>query len=318
MTALPSTTDPTVERSVQRYRRLLWLYPTSFREEYGDDLIQTYRDLLLFSADGRSVWWRTTRDLIGSVTRERAALFSPKRRPSWWIAVAGVLAFAFVVLVIGGTQLLLVPAAVLVALPLLGLSRFWHAWTIRRATGGPIIRDILLGLACIAPAAVFLAVLGEEAGYWVFIAVSGTLIASAAAGILWAAIALIRRPPPETQRPWLRATLVVIPSLAVLGFIIGASVNSYLRTIGPAGDHTVENASADTRELWVAAGDGDLEETVRITSSTCADPWVRYTADRHRNHENARGHAILKGHPEIERHLDNYMDDWFQRCGQPD
>ena len=104
----------------------------------------------------------------------------------------------------------------------------------------------------------------------------------------------------------------------VLGFIVGASVNSYLRTIGAAGNHSVENASAGTRALWVAAGKGNLAETVSITSSTCAEPMVPIHGRSTRKPRERQGHAIVEGHPEIEQHLDYYMDDWFQRCGQPD
>jgi hypothetical protein len=142
------------------------------------------------------------------------------------------------------------------------------------------------------------------------------LIMSAAVGIVWAAVALFRRPAAGTRRPWGRAALAAVPSIAVLAFIIGASVNSYLRTIGPAGDHSVENASAESRELWAAAGNGHLSEVERITADTCADPWVRYVADEHGNRENARGHAIVNGHPQVEEHLDRYMDEWFDRCGE--
>ena len=315
MTAIPSAGSSAVDRSVGRYRRLLWLYPASFRNEFGDDLVQTYRDLLLYNKDGSGVWWRTARDLIASATRERAAVLTPKS----WLGVLGIVVLALLGLFVGGTGgVLLIPAAVLIALPVFGLSRLWHAWTIRRTTGGAIVREVLLGVGCIAPAAAFLVYFGEAAGYWVFIAVSGTLITAAVVGILWAIVSLMRRPEPGTRRPWARAALFAVPSIAILGFIIGASLNSYLRTIGPAGDHSVENASPDSRALWAAAGGGDLEQVTRITSSTCADPWVRYTADQHGNRENARGHAIISGHPDIEQLLDDYMDKWFDRCGQPE
>jgi hypothetical protein len=67
--------DPAIERRVDRYRRLLALYPKAFRAEFGDDLVQGYRDLLVFSADHRGVWWRTARDLIVSAARERGGSF---------------------------------------------------------------------------------------------------------------------------------------------------------------------------------------------------------------------------------------------------
>lgn len=315
MAAIPSETDDDVERSVQRYRRLLVLYPSSLREEFGEDMAQSYRDLVLFSTDGRGVWWRTTRDLVVSAARERAAMFSKERRPSYRLIIAIAVITAAVIL-IGGMPLPLLPAVTLVALPLYGFSRFWCAWTVRRTTGGTITRQLVLGVVSMAPAAVFLAVF-PDAGYWVFMAVSGTLIVSAALGIIWAVVTLIRRPQPGAGRRWITPVLIIIPSVAVLTFIIGASLNSYLRTIGPAGDHSVQNASADTRELWVAAGAGELTEVTRITDTTCADPWVRFTADEHGNQENARGHAIVKGpHKSVERILDDYMGDWYERCGQ--
>jgi hypothetical protein len=317
VTTIPSATNGAIDQSVQRYRRMLWLYPADFRDEYGDDLVQAYRDLILFSADGRGVWWRTTRDLLTSATRERASALSPKS-PKTWIGLAGIVALVLVSVLVGGTGgVLFIPAAVLVGLPVFGISRFWHAWTIRRTTGGAVLKDILFGLACLLPAAALLAFFGEDAGYWVFIAVAGTAILGAAAGIVWAAISLIRKPQPGTRRPWLLAALFAVPSVAVLAFIIGASVNSYLRTIGPSGDHSVENAAPESRALWTAAGSGNLHQVTRITSSTCADPWVRYTADQHGNRENARGHAIVNSHPDIEQLLDDYMDKWFGRCGQP-
>ncbi len=316
MTAVPKASNSGLERSVQRYRRLLWLYPASFRDEYGEDLVQAHRDMLLHSADARGLCWRTARDLVGSSVRERAAVLSPRNRPSAWLVAAIVLAALLGLLVVGGSQILLLPAVVFLGLPVFGVSRFWNAFSVRRSTGGPIMGDILLGVACILPAAVFFAIFGEDAGYWLFIAISGTLIISAAVGIVWAAVALLRRPAAGTRRPWGRAALAAVPSIAVLAFIIGASVNSYLRTIGPAGDHSVENASAESRELWAAAGNGYLSEVERITADTCADPWVRYVADEHGNRENARGHAIVNGHPQVEEHLDRYMDEWFDRCGE--
>ncbi len=255
MTADQTGAHGSVERSVQRYRRLLVLYPRNFREEFGEDLVQAQRDLLLFSSPGHRSSLRRSWDLIRSAAAEHAANLSKARKPI-----------------------------------------------------GAIIALALAGAA-------FLFILGEDGGYWVFVAAFGTLIASAVLGVTWAAIALLR--PRGPQRRLLRPLIVLVPSLAVLGLIVGGSVHSYLRTVGPAGDHSIQNASAESEALWSAAGAGDLDEVVRLTTDTCADPWVRFTADDEGNLENARGHAIVRGpHADIERVLDDYMTRWHERCGQ--
>jgi len=320
------TTDSRTERSVARYRRLLVLYPKAFREEFGEDLEQAYRDMLVFSADQRGLWSRITTDLVGSAARERARSLKPGGP-----ALAAVLLVTLAVLgavLIGGTPgiipgFLLLPAVVLVGLPIFGLTRFARAWAIRRATGGSIAGQLALGVACFVPAAVLLAVFGGEAGYFVFLAVSVSLILTASCGILWAGYRLLR-PESGQHRPWLRTSLVLIPSVAVLAFIIGASLNSYINSLGPPGDHSVENASADTQALWQAAFDGDLSEVERLTVETCADPWVKFPIGNGRH--NAKGMAETRGMTTdvvapfgaIADILGHYQNDWYDRCGRTD
>ena len=306
-----------VDRSVRRYRSLLWLYPAAFREEYGDDLVQSYRDLLLLSADGRASSWRMAGDLLRSAGRERAAAVLPGGRPSWWMVLAAVVALGAIV-VAGGLPILLIPAVVFVLLPLYGVAQFRRAWVRRRAVGESVATRVVGGLACFTPAALALAWLGEDAGYWLFVAVGGSAIVSASIGVIWSVTAMVRRPADGARRPWGRIAVVAVPALAVLGFIIVSSINSYRWTVGPDGDHSVENAAPESRRLWVAAGAGDLVEVEQITATTCADPWVRYVADQHGNRENARGHAIVNGHGEVKDHLEEYMGDWSDRCGPDD
>jgi hypothetical protein len=322
-TTVPPERKDSVERSVRRYRGFLVLYPRTFRAEYGEDLVQSYRDLFLFSEDRRGLWWRTARDLVSSAVRQRAGMLSEENRPSAGAIVAGVAA-VLALLVIGTPGLLLLPALVLIILPCYGLSRFWYAWSVRRKTGGPVARHILLGLASIAPAAILVAVLGSDLGYWIFIAVASTAIISAGAGILWAVVTVLRRPEPGRRRRWVAPAMALVPCIAVLGFIIGASLNSYLNSLGPPGDHSVENASAESRALWEAAGAGQLDEVTRITTETCADPWVKFPVGTGRH--NAKGYAEayeLRGngdlspfYPKISDILGDYQDDWYDRCAQ--
>ena len=76
-------------------------------------------------------------------------------------------------------------------------------------------------------------------------------------GIIWA-VAKLATSNSRRDRGWRRPVLVLIPSAAVLAFIIGSSYNSYRNSLGPPGDHSVANASADTRALWQAANAGNV------------------------------------------------------------
>ena len=149
---------------------------------------------------------------------------------------------------------------------------------------------------------------------------AGALIATAAVGLVWAISALLRQAG-ESRRSWRRPVLVMASSIAVLAFIIGASYNSYRNSLGPPGDHSVENASVDTRALWQAAHDGDLAEVATLTTDTCADPWVKFPVDGGRH--NAKGmaetqslHGLSGPFGEISDRLGDYMDDWYDRCGR--
>jgi hypothetical protein len=231
-----------------------------------------------------------------------------------------VVALVLVVLVIGSPGLLLLPAIVLIALPIFGLTRFAHAWTVRRATGGSIIRPVLAGVVSFVPAIAAIALMGDDGGYFVFLAVAGSLIVAAGAGMVWGVYRLVR-PSADRRRPRLTAVIALSPSIAILGFIIGASVNSYFNSLGPPGDHSHENASADTRALWQAAYDGDLTLVVHLTSETCADPWVKFPIDSGRH--NAKGMAETRGmntdirapFGKIADVLGDYQDAWNDRCG---
>jgi hypothetical protein len=174
---------------------------------------------------------------------------------------------------------------------------------------------------------VILALFGDDAGYWIFVAVGLALIVASALGIVWAGITLVsNRDGGLGGRRWIRPALVLVPSVALLGIIIGGSYNSYRQSLGPPGDHSVENASADTRSLWVAANAGDVDEVLRITTDTCADPWVKFPVGNGRH--NAKGQAETRElelpdaqeppFRQIADILGDYMDDWHDRCSASD
>jgi hypothetical protein len=181
---------------------------------------------------------------------------------------------------------------------------------------------VLAGIAAFAPAVAFLVAFGEDAGYFVFIAMASTLICSAVVGTVWGIVTLVRRPGTESNRHWQKPALILVPSVVVLGFIMGASFNSYRESLGPPGDHSVANASASTRALWIAAKSGDVREVARLTAETCADPWVKFPVGDGRH--NAKGMAEERElqvdddreapFREVAHMLGDYMDRWEERC----
>lgn len=325
----PARPDRGLERHERIYRRLLIAYPRSFRDEYGDDLVQSFRDLMMFSTNSSATWWRTLRDLVASAPRERAAMFSNGNKPpiAVWFVVACLIVAVFIVGPGPFLPVIFIPTFVLIVLPIYGITRFRRAWLVRRTTGGAIAAQLGLGVVSFVPAAVILALFGDDAGYWIFVAVGLGLIVGSAFGIVWAAITLVsNRGDGPGGRRWIRPTLVLVPSVAVLGIIIAGSYNSYRQSLGPPGDHSVENASADTRSLWEAANAGDVGEVLRITTDTCADPWVKFPVGNGRH--NAKGQAETSElklpdaqeppFRQIADILGDYMDDWHDRCGRAD
>lgn len=332
MTMTTPSRSHTVDRHERTYRRLLVAYPRDFRDEYGEDLAQSFRDLMVFASDGRGMWWRTIRDLIPSAVKERRSMFSGDRKPSKG-AIFVLVVVGFVVLAVGlatapgsaiGSMILL-NAFLLVwfGLPTYGITRFRRAWLVRRTTGGPVAQHLALGAASFVPAAVILVLLNDDVGYLIFITIGLTAIVGSGLGIIWALIKLTTSGRQRlVGRKWVKPTLVLVPSLAILGFIIGASYNSYRQSLGPPGDHSVAGASADTRALWQAANDGDVDEIVRLTTETCADPWVKF------NSHNAKGEAETRElhlpdefeppFREISGILGDYMDVWEDRCSRFD
>ena len=84
------------------YALLLYLYPTSFRREYGDSMLQLFEDQRRAVRGGGGyamLWWKTLRDLVVSVPAAHsndASRAPSSGAPFVWTAVA-ILATVFVV-----------------------------------------------------------------------------------------------------------------------------------------------------------------------------------------------------------------------------
>jgi hypothetical protein len=108
-------------RSVATYRRLSTLYPKSFRDEYGDDLVATFAEQL---ADDRAtrVWLSTIRDLVVTIPSQHleARMHRPEPRSVAVIATTVTVAALGLAIVAGtgpvvGVFLLIAVAALSVA-----------------------------------------------------------------------------------------------------------------------------------------------------------------------------------------------------------
>jgi hypothetical protein len=312
-------TDGRVERSCARYRSLLIAYPRSFRDEYGEDLVQAFRDLLLMG-DGQ-VWWRTARDFVTSVPREQVAAWRGGKRPSWGLlALALVLLIPLVLTRRFALELYLMIGALLV-LPVLGISTIHHAVVVRRSTGAPVAGRVALGISLFVPGIALLVWIGPDRG-WVIGAtlvlasiVGGTL---AVVGGIAALVRARREGRPASRSSWVAAGA---GAFVLLG-LIGAAYNSYRNSLPPPGDHSVANASAETRQLWTAAKAGDVT-TVKRLAATCADPWVQFPTPDGKH--DARGVADMRlldlpddqepPYATIKDILGDAKSTWSDRCG---
>src|SRR5262245_52518105 len=82
------------------YRALLWLYPSAFRDRFGDELTDFFRDRLRHERNDVRFWMHTVADVITAATRERLGaqrrrVQSPQPRGSMLTALSQDLRFAF-------------------------------------------------------------------------------------------------------------------------------------------------------------------------------------------------------------------------------
>jgi hypothetical protein len=263
------------------YERLLLLYPRSFRQEYGDDMVQLFGDLITHRADGRlgRVWPRVFGDLATSATRQRIAQLSGGAgggAGGWILVVLIALAGLTLVMGSGADLLILFPVTVLMFLPALGFGLIWSATITWRTTGTRPVARALGGIACFVPAVVIPLASGDDWGWWIGVSIVLGLIIGLGCGAAWGLVTLVQSRGSETQarRRWTAVGLVVA-AVVVLGSMAGMGFNSYLNSRPPPGDHSPGNASAESRALWDAAHTGDLAVVVSAIEA-CADPFVHF------------------------------------------
>ncbi len=330
-TAPASTSAGPSSRSLRMYERLLLLYPRSFRQEYGDDMVQVFGDLLVHRADGRlgRVWPRVFGDLATSATRQRMAqMAGGPGGGAGGLILAVLVALAGLTLVMGsGADLLiLVPVGTLLLLPALGIGLIWSATIVWRTTGSRPVARLIGGIACFVPAVVIPLTSDDDWGYWIGVAIVLGLIMGLGSGALWGLATLVQSRGSDTpaRRRWAAVGLVVA-AVVVLGSMAGAGFNSYLNSRPPPGDHSPASASDESRALWDAAHTGDLE-VVTASIEACADPFVHFD-DGGRARSNAEWWAGVNHSgrdPVAEPMLTTYLeiidlllvaeDEWSERC----
>ncbi len=109
------------DRQINTYRQLAKLYPTSFRDEYGDDLVAVFAEQLDDEGTGR-VWFSTIHDLIVTVPTQHLEVHMNRPTPHTVALIATSITVAALILaVIAGTGpvvgvfLLIAVAALVVA-----------------------------------------------------------------------------------------------------------------------------------------------------------------------------------------------------------
>ncbi|MFN2505801.1 MAG: hypothetical protein ABR540_16490 [Acidimicrobiales bacterium] len=334
MTVTTSQPTPSSQeaRAARLYGSLLALYPTSFRDQFGEDMRQTFADLLVHRAGGRPsrVWPRVLFDLVVSASKERAGQLGPRGR---W-APAFVAAAALVTVAVtgrGGSSRMFLPLVLLIVLPTFGVVQLRAAWLVRRTTGVLHVARIVVGAVAFVPAVAWLILVGEDRGFWIGITLMLSLICGLGLGAMWAVGTLVTalRQPAEV-RSRRRAVIVLATAVVVLGSMAAAGFNSYRNSQPPAGDHSDEHASSESRALWNAAAAGDLG-TVTAMIDGCADPFVHFNGLGRARSEaeeeyaswggrdrwkalGAEGEAKLADFREIAVRLRAAEDTWVQRC----
>jgi hypothetical protein len=156
-----------VSRSHRIYRRLVGLYPRSFRHEYGTDLLQLFDDLVA-DAGPRAAWSRTALDLVLTLPRYRLETVMNERRSATTItvviaglAIAGVATTLLVGLGLYPGVVLLVVAAVLAVGQRSALAQSLRAPSVQRRRRR-LLTAAVLGAVTVGSYLLFLAVIGDR------------------------------------------------------------------------------------------------------------------------------------------------------------
>ena len=145
--------SPVLARHAGVYRRLLWLYPASFRREYGAAMVQVFTDRLRDdTADRRRlafvrVWMHVLRDLTFSVPNQRIeALMSEQQTTTRLAGVIMIIALATVATMALGWAAL----ALLAATAAWATYQYRHGRYVRLPRRGHWYRWIAAGAAILA------------------------------------------------------------------------------------------------------------------------------------------------------------------------
>lgn len=177
-------------RSVAAYRRLTALYPRSFRDEFGADLVDLFTRQVHDEGAPR-VWARAVRDLAVTVPAQHLEAHMHRRSPHLVTAVSGIAAAAAALLAVTTGTGPALPVFALAALAA-GTTCYW-SWQANRTVDAPariwwkllLAGPVLAGLTVLGslvpwPDAVDL---GDNA-YWLVVVAFGTSIVLAVAGAL--------------------------------------------------------------------------------------------------------------------------------------
>lgn len=129
------------------YRRLLWLYPASFRRDYGQAMVQLFCDRLRDQAGDRPrkaavrVWLQTLRDLAVSVPNQRIEAFMSEPQTMLVQVIVMVVLSIAAILFIGFYAVVLLAAVTGWLVYQRGRGRYvrlpgqskWHRWVLSGA-----------------------------------------------------------------------------------------------------------------------------------------------------------------------------------------
>jgi hypothetical protein len=153
-----------VSRSHRIYRRLVGLYPRSFRNEYGADLLQLFDDLVA-DAGPRAAWSRTALDLLLTLPRYRLETVMNERRSATTITVltAGLAVAGIAAPLVGlyPGAVLLVVAAVMAVGQRSALAQALRAPSVQRRRRR-LLTAAVLAAVTVGSYLLFLAVIGDR------------------------------------------------------------------------------------------------------------------------------------------------------------
>jgi di/tricarboxylate transporter len=182
-------------RTVGLYRNVLWLYPRSFRDEYGDDMVQLLVEQLRH--EGRSrVWCRLAVDLVLTVPARRLEAHTNRPSSSAVTALYALVALAgVVVFLVGGTSVAASVVGGVVTVVAGGLA-IVSARRSRTLTRGSVTahwwKFLVGGAAALAALVVVTTITGElpEGGWFLAMAVLLASLASVLTGLLLGVVRL--------------------------------------------------------------------------------------------------------------------------------